>query len=701
MVSQMFPIVLACVVLSVASSSWAGTIRVRQDGTGDFTNIIAAVAAAAPNDSIAVGPGTYHEGNMIEINIPLVLYSFDGPEVTILDGGTVHRILNLRGADVKVAGFSLVDGQGAGICAVTCGGAVLVWQGAHAVLEDCVFVNSVGEKGGAFYVTDSNLGLGTSATVRRSRFTGGTSITAGSAAYVVLGASATFEECVFDNNTTGITGTIDVYYSHAIIRNSLFKDNMTNDVAGAVVYYQSTGNVEGNTFVDNTSPGGIAATVLLHESGAVSFRRNIVAGETQGYGLYYLGPIGAHGCNVFWNNAAGALAGAPLAADEIVADPIFCDPAAVNYSLGDISPAAPAVSACGQLIGAFPVACHLPQPGAPVILSILDIPGDNGGQVRIRWQRSQYDARGQSPTITEYGIYRQQPPGLAVQPVSSKPRFRGVDFGAGGSLTAVPRTPHIELDGWDFVAVVPARGDDIYQYVAPTLCDAPVHGDPCWSVFFVSAMTSDPFTYFDSEPDSGVSQDNLPPHSPRGLVVDYAVGSGNALTWSPAEDGDFHSFRVYRGTDPGFEPGSESLVHETTESQWVDPQHGWGVHYKLTATDDSGNESPATVPGTVTDTREAVVPAHYDLYAAVPNPFNPRTMIAYDVPSGGGRVRLRIYDATGKLVRTLVDREEAEGKHQVGWDGTSNDGQRLASGTYFYSLQGRGFERTLKMTLLQ
>ena len=62
---------------------------------------------------------------------------------------------------------------------------------------------------------------------------------------------------------------------------------------------------------------------------------------------------------------------------------------------------------------------------------------------------------------------------------------------------------------------------------------------------------------------------------------------------------------------------------------------------------------------------------------------------------------MHIFDATGRLVRSLLDRHESEGKHSVVWDGTDNDGRRLASGAYFYNLEAPGFERTLKVTLLQ
>ncbi|MEE9270030.1 MAG: FlgD immunoglobulin-like domain containing protein [Candidatus Krumholzibacteria bacterium] len=77
-------------------------------------------------------------------------------------------------------------------------------------------------------------------------------------------------------------------------------------------------------------------------------------------------------------------------------------------------------------------------------------------------------------------------------------------------------------------------------------------------------------------------------------------------------------------------------------------------------------------------------------------------MIRFDVPAGGGRVSLRIYDAGGRLVRTLVDANvRTPGERQVMWDGRNTRGRRVASGIYFYRLQGPGFSKTRKMVLVK
>ena len=95
------------------------------------------------------------------------------------------------------------------------------------------------------------------------------------------------------------------------------------------------------------------------------------------------------------------------------------------------------------------------------------------------------------------------------------------------------------------------------------------------------------------------------------------------------------------------------------------------------------------------------IPERYDLRQNVPNPFNPKTTIRYEVPAGGGHVAIEIYDVAGRLVRTLVDGFEAEGEQSVVWDGTDTDGKQMATGVYFYRMNAEGVESSKKMLLLK
>ncbi|KPJ58288.1 MAG: hypothetical protein AMJ46_14410 [Latescibacteria bacterium DG_63] len=94
------------------------------------------------------------------------------------------------------------------------------------------------------------------------------------------------------------------------------------------------------------------------------------------------------------------------------------------------------------------------------------------------------------------------------------------------------------------------------------------------------------------------------------------------------------------------------------------------------------------------------VPNAYTLHQNYPNPFNPLCTIRYETPQAG-RVSLRVFDATGCLVRTLVDVHREPGSYSELWDGRAEDGRELPSGVYFYRLEAGDFVAMRKMVLLR
>jgi hypothetical protein len=85
-----------------------------------------------------------------------------------------------------------------------------------------------------------------------------------------------------------------------------------------------------------------------------------------------------------------------------------------------------------------------------------------------------------------------------------------------------------------------------------------------------------------------------------------------------------------------------------------------------------------------------------------PNPFNPTTTIKYSIRERA-HVSLKVYDVSGRLVKTLVNQVQVprvEGFAQP-WDGHNNGGQPVASGVYFYKLVTKNFTQTKKMVLLK
>jgi hypothetical protein len=90
-----------------------------------------------------------------------------------------------------------------------------------------------------------------------------------------------------------------------------------------------------------------------------------------------------------------------------------------------------------------------------------------------------------------------------------------------------------------------------------------------------------------------------------------------------------------------------------------------------------------------------------ELSHAYPNPFNPMTRIAYSVKEAGP-VTIEVYNVAGRVVRTLLDTEvDAGASGYVVWDGTSDSGDRCASGVYFYRIAAPGYTASRKMIMLK
>ncbi|MCP4549610.1 MAG: T9SS type A sorting domain-containing protein [bacterium] len=94
-------------------------------------------------------------------------------------------------------------------------------------------------------------------------------------------------------------------------------------------------------------------------------------------------------------------------------------------------------------------------------------------------------------------------------------------------------------------------------------------------------------------------------------------------------------------------------------------------------------------------------PIAFNLGQNHPNPFNPHTVIDFSLPVESN-VTLKIYDTTGRLVTNLVAGELCPaGRHSVTWLGKDDNGQRVASGVYFYRLEAGSFTDARRMILLR
>lgn len=94
------------------------------------------------------------------------------------------------------------------------------------------------------------------------------------------------------------------------------------------------------------------------------------------------------------------------------------------------------------------------------------------------------------------------------------------------------------------------------------------------------------------------------------------------------------------------------------------------------------------------------LPVRTELAQNYPNPFNPTTEISYRLGTAG-HVTLAVYDLTGRLVTTLVDKNQNPGEYRVRWNATDASGRALPAGVYLARLKVGELSQTIRMVLLK
>ena len=326
-------------------------------------------------------------------------------------------------------------------------------------------------------------------------------------------------------------------------------------------------------------------------------------------------------------------------------------------------------------------------PGEPRIASIVDIPVDQGGRVRVTWNKSFCDAIASFNPIASYGLWRQVPPGGVA--TSSAPM--SVAKALNSALAAT----------YDFIATIPAARFDSYAYVASTLTDSTASGRHRYT-FMVSAHTADPTVFFVSAPDSGYSVDNLPPSAPQNASLLSLSGARIRVQWDRNRvDPDVASYSIYRSVTSGFPVNQTTRLATTADTTKTDSTtlNGQQYYYRVTTVDIHGNESSPTAELSTLAVgvgQVAVLPAEFALEQNYPNPFNPSTEIKFSVATTH-HATIEIYNSLGQRVAVLFDATAEAGQHYT----VMFDGSKLASGTYLYRLQSGSFVETKKLMLVK
>jgi len=293
----------------------------------------------------------------------------------------------------------------------------------------------------------------------------------------------------------------------------------------------------------------------------------------------------------------------------------------------------------------------------PEIISIEDVPSDNGGQVELAFNASMYE----------------------------------VDRQLDGDFYRILRLNRIS-DEWEEVLDHDATSNPAYNCIVPTAVDSSDTVSSYMSVFMVD------YSGHTSCPDSGYSVNDA---TVAVLLASSSVetnGRSVILRWSVSESTGLEGFIVSRAqsdrryhaiatipASPGemnfeFEdPSVEPDVKYTFRVEYID---GDGIHILF-------ETEPLGLP-----------PLPFALQQNSPNPFNPSTEIGFSLPRPS-EVVLDIYDISGKRVRRLLEEHRPAGQHSARWNGLDERGSPVVSGVYFYMLRAGKQSDSRKMILLR
>lgn len=498
--------------------------------------------------------------------------------------------------------------------------------------------------------------------------------------------------CLFTRNFASQGGGIenDFCTGKIYINNCRFQDNNANHGAG-VSSHDTPTKIDHCLFVGNTVSGYGAA---VYNWGAKSsahiaqctFYGNVsttsagaIHSRASGISTYIVNSI-------MWNNSEdivltnGALTYVYYSCiaqsgygdnNNISSDPLFTNPQLYDFTLTDSSLCIDSginfFVADGDTMvnlnagdyfgdapdmGAYEKSDHDFQ---PEIISVYDVPDDQGGWVYIKINSSsaEYDAG-----IQQYNVLSLNPDSLWVIVGS-------------------------------FAAMNPVSNQ--YIFLAPTFADSTKSHGLYLSSFKVVARAMDGDFFYTSDVKSGYSLDNIAPHVPKNL--DFTnTESEIALWWSDPIDNDFQYFEIWR---------NDSLIAYSVTPEFNDSNVPEENIYIIYAVDYAGNRSEPLISPLITNgISENLNPVSYALQQNYPNPFNPSTTIKYQLPEIT-HVSLVVINILGQKVRTLFSGVQDAGYKSVLWDGKDGAGNMLPSGLYFYQLRTKNYNKIMRMLLLK
>ena len=364
-------IILATGMATVTKQSQAigRTWHIANDGSGDAPTIQAGVDSAGAGDTVLVGQGTYVE-NINNLGKTIYFLSENGPEATILDGGSLGSVIWISDGNVHIEGFTIQNGLndfGGGVRIVGVppspgtvtiknniirnnvagrsfdeglGGGLIIYWCSDCLIEQNTFINNfAGDSGGG-------LSLGGTNTIVRNNTISSNGCHVGGGGILSNPESQIIDNLILENWSDsfggGIRGDAALIRNNTIVGNYI--NNSVSSLGAGLEIYRMFGNlsIERNIIVKNHGPIGAHTGIGLDcdtGSGTISLECNDVWGNDSDFQL--TGQCDTTGLS------------------NLSLNPLFCDEALRDFRISTSSPCAPGQSSICGLIGAFEPLCEI------------------------------------------------------------------------------------------------------------------------------------------------------------------------------------------------------------------------------------------------------------------------------------------------------------------------------------------------------
>jgi hypothetical protein len=341
---------------------------------------------------------------------------------------------------------------------------------------------------------------------------------------------------------------------------------------------------------------------------------------------------------------------------------------------------------------------------APRINDVKDIINDQGGKLSVLFNASWQEANppsGQFSNNFLYRIYR----GISARnlPEGAVVHTPEMESGSlkGALIDLSTTTSSGESIFWEQVSEVAPLGVNGYSKVVSSTTDSGRQGIP-WNYFMTSYgnFSNFPQIVWYSNIDSGYSVDNLPPYPPQ-IPAGAFTGGSVRLHWKKNLEEDLAGYEVYRSTSPSIVSDEQNLIAAVGDTLYQDGTvlSNTNYYYIIKAVDihgnKSGNSSLVSLNVLSVSGNSNALPTEYALDQNYPNPFNPATNISFALPAASF-VSLRVFDALGREVESLVNEFRSAGRYTVPFGG----GQ-LSSGLYICEVRTEQFTKRIKMNLIK